>query len=94
MLAQHLSTADLSIWDHQCDCYLDVFAMPDLHNSFDAMHFAKFGDRAKLPSAPDSAASASAGFTISLGRVEQPGKGDDDDDDDDGGGKIPAKKSS
>jgi len=45
----HLSLSDMSIWDHEQDAYLDVFALPALQESFTALHEAKFGEPAKFP---------------------------------------------
>ena len=45
----HLSFADLSVWDHKQEAYLDVFQIHELHQTFAAVHLAKFGEVAKLP---------------------------------------------
>ena len=45
----HLSLSDMSVWDHDQDAYLDVFAIPVLQPSFAAVHLAKFGEPAKFP---------------------------------------------
>ncbi|GMH91035.1 hypothetical protein TL16_g11942 [Triparma laevis f. inornata] len=39
----HLSVSDLSIWDHNMDAYLDVFAIEELKPAFEAFHMAKHG---------------------------------------------------
>lgn len=44
-----LGNADLSVWCHSCEAYLDVFKIPLLHAAFDAAHLTRFGVCADLP---------------------------------------------
>eukprot|EP00440_Ansanella_granifera_P000070 gb/GFBE01000073.1/.p1 GENE.gb/GFBE01000073.1/~~gb/GFBE01000073.1/.p1 ORF type:complete len:172 (+),score=29.24 gb/GFBE01000073.1/:1-516(+) len=44
-----LSLSDLSFWCFQCNSYLDVYAIPELHALYAAAHVAKFGEQPKLP---------------------------------------------
>ena len=45
-----LGNADLSVWCHACESYLDVFKIQTLHAVFNAAHFVRFGVNAALPS--------------------------------------------
>ena len=47
--AIHVSTLDLSIWDHDQNVYLDVFNIRELHPAFKILHEAKFNIVAALP---------------------------------------------
>lgn len=61
-----LSFSDLSFWCFKCNSYLDVYAIPQLHDLYRAAHLAKFGHEPPLPSisrtpAEDSGAASSSG---------------------------------
>eukprot|EP00929_Paragymnodinium_shiwhaense_P015148 TRINITY_DN123186_c0_g1_i1.p1 TRINITY_DN123186_c0_g1~~TRINITY_DN123186_c0_g1_i1.p1 ORF type:complete len:188 (+),score=28.76 TRINITY_DN123186_c0_g1_i1:29-565(+) len=56
-----LSLSDLSFWCFQCDSYLDVYAIPELHALYSAAHVAKFGSAPALPSASSGAAGSGGG---------------------------------
>mmetsp|Transcript_24788 Transcript_24788/g.49326 ORF Transcript_24788/g.49326 Transcript_24788/m.49326 type:complete len:173 (-) Transcript_24788:114-632(-) len=49
LCALHLSTVDLSVWDHKMGAYLDVFAIEELRPAFTALHLAKHGTPPVFP---------------------------------------------
>ena len=59
-----VSLSGLSVWDFGQDCYLDVYAIAELHAPYAALHEAKFGAAPQFP-----AEAPGGGVVLELGNV-------------------------
>ena len=44
-----ISFLDLSVWDHEQGCYLDMFNIKEIQGHFSWLHMLKFGEPATFP---------------------------------------------